>query len=215
MIPLSRKLFLTVLLDPASTPGGLVLEQAAKAIRGGATAIQLRSKEASARDLAAVGKALGALCRSLDVLFIVNDRLDVALACGSDGVHLGQADLPIEAAREIAPRGFVIGASAHDPEEAREAERLGADYLGVGAIFPTSTKGNARFIGIGGFRAVLGATTLPCVGIGGITAKTALEVLRCGACGVAVHSAVARAQEAEAAAREFRIAMERGEPRRA
>jgi len=213
--PLSCRLLLTVLVDPAGLPGRSVLEQAEGAIRGGATAIQLRSSEASARELTALGKSLGDLCRKFDVLFIVNDRLDVALACGSNGVHLGQDDLPVDAAREIAPRGFVIGVSAHDAKEAREAERLGADYLGVGAVFPTLTKKNARTIGIAGFRAVVESTTLPCVGIGGITAGTALEVLRCGACGVAVHSAVAKAEDAEAAAREFRVFMEMGGPHRA
>jgi thiamine-phosphate pyrophosphorylase len=217
VIPLARRLLLTVLVDPAAANGMSVLEQAARAIRGGATAIQLRSKAASVRELTAVGKALRNLCRDFDVLFIVNDRLDVALACGSDGVHLGQEDLPVDSAREIAPRGFVIGASAHDPEEARGAEKRGADYLGVGAVFPTMTKKNARFIGIEGLRAVVGSTTLPCVGIGGITALKAPEVLRCGACGVAVHSAVAQAGETGSAVREFRICMEleRGEPHRA
>jgi len=213
--PLSCRLLLTVLVDPAGLPGRSVLEQAEGAIRGGATAIQLRSSEASARELTALGKSLGDLCRKFDVLFIVNDRLDVALACGSNGVHLGQDDLPVDAARTIAPPGFVIGVSAHDAKEAREAERLGADYLGVGAVFPTSTKRNARHIGIAGLRAVIESTVLPCVGIGGITARTAPEILRWGACGVAVHSAVANAENAEAAAREFRVLMERGGPHRA
>lgn len=215
MISLSRRLLLTVLVDPAETQKRSFLEHATRIIRGGATAVQLRSTKASARELTAAGKALSELCRKSGVLFIVNDRLDVALACGSHGVHLGQNDLPVDAAREIAPPDFVIGVSAHDPEEAREAERLGADYLGAGSVFPSLTKRNARFIGIDGLRAVVASTALPCVGIGGITASTAAEVLRCGACGVAVCAAVASAEEAETAVRKLLISMKKGAPYRA
>ncbi len=212
MNPLSRQLLLYVLVDPAGVRGRNVLEQAGRALRGGATAIQLRGKGISARELVAIGKSLKALCRQKNALFVVNDRLDVSLACGADGVHLGTDDLPIEAARKVAPEGFVIGASAHDPEEAREAERRGADYLGVGAVFRTQTKEDARATGIAGLRAVVGSTILPCVGIGGITPRTAPRVLRCGACGVAVHAAVVAADDVEAAARDFRSAMDGGGP---
>ncbi len=204
MIPLSRKLLLYVLVDPACPGGRSAVEQAHEAIRGGATAIQLRAKGIPAGKLAGIGSELAVLCRRHGRLFIVNDRLDAALACGADGVHLGTDDLPLEAARRIAPEGFVIGASAHDPGEAVEAERAGADYLGVGAVFPTQTKADVRATGLDGLRAVVLSTRLPCVGIGGITARTAPEVLRCGACGVAVHAAVAGAREVQAAAREFR-----------
>jgi thiamine-phosphate pyrophosphorylase len=210
VIPLSRKLLLYVLVDPAGVLGRTALEQAGSALRGGATAIQLRGKGVSARELASAGKFLKALCREKNALFIVNDRLDVALACGADGVHLGTDDLSVKAAREIAPEGFVIGASAHDPEEAREAERQGADYLGVGAVFRTQTKGDARATGIAGLRAVVESTVLPCVGIGGITPRTAPGILPCGACGVAVHAAVVGADDVETAARDFRSAMDGG-----
>ena len=94
------------------------------------------------------------LCRELGVSFFVNDRLDIALACGADGVHLGQSDLPVAEARRLAPRPFIIGASARTPEEADRAVRDGADYLGVGAVFPTGSKENAQVIGLDGIRAI-------------------------------------------------------------
>lgn len=208
MTPLSRRLLLYVLVDAAMILGRDAAEQAMAALRGGATSIQLRGKTAGARELVRAGECLKALCRESGALFFVNDRLDVALACGADGVHLGTGDLPVAAARRLAPPGFLVGASAHDPAEAQEAERQGADYLGVGAVFPTQTKRDAQDTGITGLRAVTGSTRLPCVGIGGITPARVREVLRCGACGVAVHSAVVGIPDIEAASREFRLRLD-------
>jgi thiamine-phosphate pyrophosphorylase len=209
MTPLARRLLLYVLVDTAPIAGRDAVEQALAALRGGATSIQLRGKAAGARELVRTGESLKALCLESGALFFVNDRLDVALACGADGVHLGCDDLPVSAARRIAPPGFLLGASAHDPAEALEAQRQGADYLGVGAVFPTQTKRDARSTGTTGLRAVTGSTRLPCVGIGGITPARVPEVLMCGACGVAVHSAVVGIPEAEAASREFRLCLDR------
>jgi len=210
MTPLTSRLLLYVLVDPAEALGKDSAEQARLALLGGATSIQLRSKSTGTRELVRVGKAILSLCRQSGALFIVNDRLDVALACGADGVHLGQEDLPIEAARAIASPGFLIGVSAHEPAEAIEAERLGADYLGVGAVFPTQTKRDVRATGIVGLRAVVKSTHLPCVGIGGITPARVPEVLSCGTCGVAVHSAVVGSKDVEAASRDFRVYLDLG-----
>ncbi|MDO9508992.1 MAG: thiamine phosphate synthase [Thermovirgaceae bacterium] len=210
MISLERSIRLCVLVDPDSAGRLDVLEQARQAVAGGATAIQLRGKTASARQLVEAGYRLKVFCRTEGVLFIVNDRLDVALACDADGVHLGQSDLPVRDARAIVPHAFVIGASAHSAEEAQKAEEDGADYLGVGAVFATTSKSDATVLGLEALAVVIRATCLPCIGIGGITPGRVEEVLACGACGVAVHQAVVGAHSISAAARAFLSVIERG-----
>ena len=164
-------------------------EQAELAVQGGATAIQLRDKETDGRELFAVAKVLADICRRSDVLFIVNDRLDIAMACGADGIHLGQSDLPVLEARRLVPKSFIVGASARTAEEARSAEKDGADYLGVGAVFGTKSKDDARVIELQGLRQLVGVTRLPLVAIGGITIENLPEVMRCGVDGVSVISA--------------------------
>ena len=182
---------------------------AAAALRGGATAIQLRNKAASARDLCAAGAALRAACAERGALFIVNDRLDVALACGADGVHLGQDDLPAALARRIGGPGLVIGVSAASPEEARTAARDGADYLGAGSVHATATKADAGPpIGLAGLRRVVEASPLPVVAIGGIGAGEAPGAVGAGASGVAVARAVVGAPDPAAAAARLRAALE-------
>ncbi|MDR1622522.1 MAG: thiamine phosphate synthase, partial [Synergistaceae bacterium] len=127
-------------------------EQTRLALEGGATAIQLRDKSMDGGELLATAKRMARLCGEHGALFIVNDRLDVALLSGADGVHLGQSDLPVAEARGLAPRPFVVGASAHTADEAERAEKDGADYLGVGAVFETGSKGGANVIGLEGLR---------------------------------------------------------------
>ena len=164
-------------------------EQTELAIQGGATAIQLRDKEMDGGELFAVAKVLADICRRSDVLFIVNDRLDIAMACGADGIHLGQSDLPVLEARRLVSKSFIVGASARTVEEARSAEKDGADYLGVGAVFGTKSKDDARVIELQGLRQLVGVTQLPLVAIGGITIENLPEVMRCGVDGVSVISA--------------------------
>jgi len=160
---------------------------AEEALAGGATAVQLRAKDLSGRALYAEACALVRLCARYGALCIVNDRLDVALAAAADGVHLGADDLPLDRARAVAGPGFLIGASAGTVAEAEEAVRRGADYLGVGTVWPTSSKGDAGPpIGVDGLRAIVQVTSLPVVGIGGITVANAALVRRAGAAGVAV-----------------------------
>jgi thiamine-phosphate pyrophosphorylase len=201
---LRRSLALYVIPDRKMGKGRDLLTQARSALAGGATAIQLRDKELPGRDLYELAVRMKALCSEYGALFIVNDRLDVALAADCDGVHLGQEDLPVSAARRIVPPGFIIGASAHTPEEALKAERDGADYLGAGAVYPTGSKGDAHTIGIEGFRRVVKSTKLPVVAIGGIDAKNTREVIAEGACGISVISAVVSQEDIEAAARSLR-----------
>ncbi len=142
--------------------------------------------------------------RALGALFIVNDRVDIALAVGADGVHLGEEDLPLSHARRIAPT-LLVGASCDTEEEARRLEALGADYLGVGTVFPTATKKDAgEPIGLERLRRIKEAVRIPVVAIGGITLENVEEVLATGVDGVAVVSAVVGASSPYEAARAFR-----------
>lgn len=197
-----------VLTDPAAAGGRTEVEVAAGVIAGGATALQLRAKGRSGRELCALGSCLGRLCRERGVLFVVNDRLDVALACGADGVHLGQDDVPVAAARAIGGDQLVIGASVATSEEAVAAWRAGANYLGVGALFATATKPDAGApIGPAGLRGVAGSTPLPVVAIGGLRPENAGMAVAAGAAGVAAISAVVAAPDIEAATRRLASAV--------
>jgi thiamine-phosphate pyrophosphorylase len=193
------------------TPGGLIpgrgdLEIALAAIEGGADAVQLRAPKVSDDALRELAVVMGERCREGGVLFIVNDRVGVALDAGADGVHLGQDDDPYRARELIGDR--VLGISVHTPEQARTAERAGADYLAI-TVWATATKPEAVPRSIDGLRAVVASTTLPVVGIGGIGAGNAGEVFAAGASGIAVISAVAGARDPVAATRELRGLVDR------
>jgi len=189
--------------------------QAEAAIAGGATAIQLRDKTAPARVLVEVGERLAVLCRARGVVFIVNDRADVAMACGADGVHVGEDDLPVAAARRLLGPAKIVGASAGTVEAARRAEAEGADYLGVGAVFSTGTKADAgEAIGLEALARIARAVRIPVVGIGGITVENAAAVIRAGAAGVAVVSAVVAQPDIAAAARALRAQVDGARARR-
>lgn len=199
---LAERLRLIVVTDPECGAGRSVLDVVRAALRGGAPAIQLRMKDAAARETAELARALLAETRPAGALLFVNDRVDVALAAGADGAHLGQDDLPLEAARAIAPAGFLLGMSAETEELARAAEKEGADYVGVGPVYATGSKADAGdAVGVGRIAAVAAAVRIPVVGIGGITVDNAQAVLHAGAAGVAVISAVIRAADPEAATR--------------
>ena len=161
-------------------------EQAEQALGGGATMIQLRDKGMSGRELYETACRLKELCRKAGVLLIVNDRFDVALASGADGAHLGISDLPLRSARLLSPPGFILGGTAHSVKEARSAEADGADYVGVGAAYPSTAKKEARVLGPEGIREVVSAITIPVIAIGGISAENIGAVLAAGAKGAAV-----------------------------
>ena len=172
-------------------------EQTRLALEGGATSIQLRDKSMDGRELLATALRMAGFCAEKGALFIVNDRLDVALLSGADGVHLGQKDLPLTEAQRLLdslrlPRPFFIGVSVHTALEAGQAEADGADYLGVGAAFGTGSKENAKIVGLDGLREVRMSTKLPCVAIGGITLENLPEVMATGMDGVSVISAAVR-----------------------
>jgi thiamine-phosphate pyrophosphorylase len=171
--------------------------RARAAVRGGATVVQLRLKNADARTLVDVGRALVA---ALPVPVIVNDRADVALACGAAGVHLGADDVPVAVLRHVLPPPFVIGASVR-------ADTTGADYVGIGPVFATVSKADApEAIGIDGFVALRARSAAPAVAIGGITAEHVAELRTSGAAGVAVIAGVFGTADPEAAARAIRAA---------
>lgn len=179
-------------------------EAAAQALQGGAPMIQLRDKEGSLRTLYEEALAIRQLCHRQEALFIVNDRLDLALAVEADGVHLGQEDLPARLARPLLRRGMLLGVSTHSVEEAREAEAAGADYIGFGPVFPTGTKAETRpVVGLDGVRAVKAAVQVPVLTIGGITLEWAPEVITAGADGVAVISAIMGSGDIPGACRRF------------
>lgn len=193
---LSRRLRLIVITDAALAAPRTVESVVAEALAAGAPAIQLRDKEATAMELLALGRRLMALTREAGALLFVNDRLDVALALEADGVHLGPDDIPVWAAREVVPEDFLIGYSTDDPVEAREAVEAGADYLGCGTVFPTSSKADAGVaIGLDGLRQVVESVAAPVVGIGGIDTARATEVAATGAAGAAVIGAVMGAEK--------------------
>jgi thiamine-phosphate pyrophosphorylase len=175
------------------------------AIQGGATAVQLRAKVATTREMVALGQALLAITRPAGIPLIVNDRLDVALAIEADGAHVGQDDLPAAMARQILGPERILGVSAETVGQAQQAERDGANYLGVGDVFGTPSKPDAGSpIGIDGLAATVRAVALPVVAIGGITLDNAPAVIAVGAVGVAVISAVVGAADPAAAARQLR-----------
>jgi len=192
---------LYVIVGQKFTLGRPLEEVVEAAIAGGATVIQLREKDCPARRLIEAGMILRRLTREKEVPLIVNDRVDVALAVGADGVHLGQDDLPLAVAREILGPGKVIGISTHSVEEALLAQQQGADYIGVGPIYETKTKDAAdNPVGLELLSQMAGKITIPRVAIGGITAENAYEVVLAGADGVAVITAVASAADVEGAA---------------
>jgi thiamine-phosphate pyrophosphorylase len=198
------RLRLVVITDPSCGEGREIVDVVRAALRGGAPCIQLRGKTQPAREQVALARALLAETRAAGALLVVNDRLDVALAAGADGVHLGQDDLPVEAARRVAPDGFVVGVSAETPELALEAQAGGADYVGTGPVFATGSKADAgEAVGCGRISDVAAAVRVPVVAIGGIEAANATAVIAAGAAGVAVISAVMRAADPEQATRDL------------
>ena len=204
--PLDLALYLVT--DPVLSGERGVAEVVRAAIAGGVTAVQLRDPQASTRELCRLGAALLDVLDGTGVPLLVNDRLDVALAVGAAGVHLGQSDLPVKAARQLGGPDFLVGLSVSTEPEIAEVEALPAgtvDYLGVGPVFPTSTKPKApAALGLEETARLRASTTLPCVAIGGITADNAGGVRATGVAGIAVVSAICAAPDPEVAAKALR-----------
>lgn len=176
--------------DDGCLQGRALIDCVREALEGGVTLVQYRAKTASSAEMYAEALQLKALCDSFKVPLIINDRLDIAMAVGAAGLHLGQDDLPCAAARKILGEDYIIGVSAHNPAEAKAALQSGADYLGCGAVFGTATKADVQKLGTDGLAAICKAKGLPVVGIGGVTADNYREVRAAGADGAAIVSGI-------------------------
>lgn len=176
--------------DDGCLQGRALIDCVREALEGGVTLVQYRAKTASSAEMYAEALQLKALCDSFNVPLIINDRLDIAMAVGAAGVHLGQDDLPCAAARKILGEDYIIGVSAHNPAEAKAALQSGADYLGCGAVFGTATKADVKKLGTEGLTAICREKGLPVVGIGGVTADNYREVRVAGADGAAIVSGI-------------------------
>jgi thiamine-phosphate diphosphorylase len=206
-MPLADQLRLMVLTDPVLLKGRDPVAVCRRAVAGGATMVQVRWKDGAAADVLQLARAL---VSALPVPVLVNDRVDVALAAGAAGAHLGQDDPPLSALRPHVPPGFLFGMSVGSAAEAQRVRSAPADYWSVGPCFSTANKPDAGgALGPEGFAALarLAPEGVPVIGIGGITAANAGEIVRAGAVGVAVIGAVLGARDPEAAARELRAAL--------
>lgn len=180
-----------------------LLECVEEALKGGVTLVQYRSKETDGGIMYKEALALRELCDKYQVPLIVNDRVDVALAVGAAGVHLGQDDLPCAVARKLVPENFIIGVSAHNVEEALAAQKDGANYLGCGAVFGSQTKNNVSSLGLEKLKSIREAVDIPIVGIGGVTADNYAKVLETGANGAAIVSGILGAQNVKSETEKF------------
>jgi thiamine-phosphate pyrophosphorylase len=194
---------LYVILDRGAARGRDLDDLLAAAVAGGCRMVQLREKTWPSGQLLPLAERLRARCAAAGVTFIVNDRVDLALAVQADGVHLGQDDLPARVARPLLRPGMLLGISTHSVAQARAAQADGADYVAVGSIFATATKPDFELVGPDLVRILRSEIRVPLIGIGGITHDNVQQVIRAGADGVAVISAVGAADDPRAASERF------------
>lgn len=195
---------LYVILHPSIPPDRPLNDVLTKSAKAGARIFQYRNKSASMKEAYEEALPLRRIAAELGVLFIVNDRCDLALAVDADGVHLGQGDLPLDLARKVMGPDKLIGISTHNPDQVRAASAGKPDYLGFGPIFkPGSKQDHDPVVGMEGLRAVRSLTSLPIFAIGGITVENVGEVMKAGANGVAVISAILKAQDIKQAVSKF------------
>lgn len=188
---------LYVIIDSARLRERSLKEVTAQVIKGGASVIQLRDKEHSQQELLTIAQEMRQICQEADVLFIVNDYLDIALATDADGLHVGPDDLPVATARQLLPGDKILGGSARTVARVQELAAAGADYLGVGAMFVTGTKDGAEVVGATRLKEIRQAVNIPLVAIGGINEGNIREIINAGASAYAVISAVMDADDAE------------------
>lgn len=194
--------------DRSWLKGETLYTQVEKAIKGGATFIQLREKKLDTRSFLMEARQIKALCEKYHVPFVINDSVEIALAIDADGVHVGQSDMEALEVRQRLGADKIIGVTAKTVEQAVLAQEHGADYLGVGAVFPSSTKADAKEISHNLLREICNAVTIPVVAIGGITSQNIIELKGAGIDGIAVVSAVFAQKDITAAAKELREKVE-------
>lgn len=205
---LSNSLKLYAVTDRYWLDEDTLYRQVEKAIKGGATFIQLREKDMDYDDLLAEAVEIKMVTDRYNVPFVINDNVDIAIQCGADGVHVGQSDMDAQNVRQLMGNDKIVGVSVHNVDEAVCAERSGADYLGVGAMFATSTKDDAGMVSYETLRQICEAVSIPVVAIGGITSGNVKELKGSGISGAAVVSAIFGAKDIEQAARELACAVE-------
>ena len=202
-----NRLLLHLVTDRSLSQGRSLVEVVREAVAGGVTCVQLREKDCSTREFLEEALALKVLLQPLGIPLIINDRVDIALAIGAYGVHLGQSDLPICHARRLLGPDCLIGISAESLDDALEAEQQGADYIGISPVFSTPTKTDtAPALGLEGIRRIREQVRIPLVAIGGINLSNARQVIDAGASGVAVVSAIMAAASPRLAAEAIRRA---------
>ena len=196
---------LYLVTDRSLSKGRTTLDVVRQAVAGGVTCVQLREKHCSTREFMDQARALQPLLKDQRIPLIINDRLDVALAVGADGIHLGQQDMALADARKIVGQTMVIGISAESVADAIRAEQQGADYIGVSPVFATPTKTDtAEALGLEGIQKIRRAVAIPIVGIGGVNQRSAAAVLGAGADGIAVVSAIVSADDPKQAAADLK-----------
>lgn len=204
-----KHMLLYAVTDRAWVGKQSLYQQVEAALKGGVTCVQLREKELDEARFLQEARDICALCHQYKVPFIVNDNVDIAIACGADGVHVGQEDMEAGKVRRRVGDAMILGVSAHTVEEARQAVRDGADYLGVGAVFRTNTKTDAGQMSNETLRAICGAVNVPIVAIGGINQNNIGKLAGSGVGGVALVSAIFSAKDIEGTCRELRALSEK------
>lgn len=198
------RLRLYLVTDRKAIGGRSVEDVVREAVRGGVTMVQLREKECPTRDFVELGCRLKKLLSEYGVPLVINDRVDVALACGADGVHIGQSDMPYAAARRILGQDSIIGLSAESMDDVTAANAMDVDYIGISPVFSTPTKTDTAVpFGLDGLREAVRLSVHPTVAIGGMNARTAADVMSCGTGGIAVVSAIMGADSPYEASREL------------
>lgn len=199
-----KDLLLYAVTDRSWLNGQTLYEQVEQALEGGVSFLQLREKELEEQAFLEEAKVIQELCKKYQVPFLINDNVELAASIGADGVHVGQSDMAAGAAREKLGPDRIIGVSARTVEEALEAQRQGADYLGVGAVFPTGSKADAVEVDHQVLKEICSAVEIPVIAIGGIGRDNVAQLKGSGICGIAVISAIFAQNDIEAAARELR-----------
>lgn len=192
------------LVTEESVPINDLLRIVEQAVQGGVTIVQLREKRSDGKIFYEKAARLKELLSSYSVPLIINDRVDIALAVEAEGVHIGQKDLPLEQVRKIVPESMIVGVSASTIEEGKKAEREGADYLGIGAVFPTGTKQDAKVLPEGMLERVAQSVSIPSVAIGGIDLQNVSSIIGKNISGVAVVSSIMQAENPKQAAEQYR-----------